>query len=80
MVYYYIEDAEGEQAEYEKVLDALEGMVEQHCRWPGVGGGIHHKFIAANEVAFEVLVEAGRLRRVEGQPEIYAWVEEVGNG
>lgn len=56
-------------------LDVLEGMVEQHCVWPGAGE-IHHQFIGANEKAFAVLVAAGRLRRVEGPSERYEWVEE----
>lgn len=47
-----------------EALDALEGMVEQHCTWPDKEG-YHHKFYTANEVALRVLEREGRLRQVE---------------
>lgn len=89
MTIYHIEDPDGERAEFEalerrleEALGALEGMVETHCGWPG-RRGLQHHFLADNEKAFEVLVAAGRLRRVEGPPELYLWVtqeERVGAG
>ena len=72
------DEGEGEtEARLAVVLGVLEGWV-RHAR-PGMR--VIASAAPAQLAAFEVLVEAGRLRRVEGRSEpVYEWVEEVGNG
>ncbi len=60
-------------------LDALAGMVEQHCVVSDPGDPVEFTpfFLSANERAFAVLVDAGRMEHVGGI--YYRMVEEVAN-
>jgi hypothetical protein len=55
-------------------LDALEGMVYQHCRAnAGQEVFLHHYQLSAM-VAFDVLQAAGRMRPVEGRSDYFELV------
>ena len=64
------------ERERDRALDALEGMVEQHCGNVFQPGHVFHTaFILANEEAFEVLVDAGRMEPADHDH--YRLVDEV---
>lgn len=95
MTIYHIEDPEGEQAEYEALverveelerqleaaLEALAGMVKEHCPAQKM---VHHGQGVANQEAFMVLERAGWMRSDIGLDVFWlltaAEREEMGHG
>lgn len=53
------------ERERDRALDALAGMVEQHCATV-TPSQYQAAFLSDNERAFEVLMDAGRMEHVEG--------------
>lgn len=53
-----------------KLIDALIGMVQQHC---SSGDWIVDEALSANEYAIAVLVEIGYLERVKQDKDWYRW-------
>ena len=55
-----------------KLLDALVGMVAQHCAWHD--GLLHDNALSADEDAIDVLMNMGAIRMVSEKPLAYDWI------
>ena len=58
--------------ENERLLDALIGMVAQHCAWSD--GLLHDNALSADEDAIDVLMNMGAIRMVSEKPLAYDWI------
>jgi len=58
--------------ENERLLDALVGMVAQHCSWSD--GLLHDNALSADEDAIDVLMNMGAIRMVSEKPLAYDWI------
>jgi len=58
--------------ENERLLDALVGMVAQHCAWHD--GLLHDNALSADEDAIDVLMNMGAIRMVSEKPLAYDWI------
>jgi len=55
-----------------KLLDALVGMVAQHCAWRD--SLLHDNALSADEDAIDVLMNMGAIRMVSEKPLAYDWI------